>query len=66
VWTKSVLLLDPTAIKAINTIKYTTTISMENQENKVAKKKKKKSKNIRAGRNQISPNFADCIGTSCK
>jgi hypothetical protein len=64
VWTKSVLLLDPTAIKAINTIKYTTTISMENQENKVAKKKK--SKNIRAGRNQISPNFADCIGTSCK
>jgi hypothetical protein len=41
VWTKSVLLLDPTAIKAINTIKYTTTISMENQENKVAKKKKK-------------------------
>jgi tRNA(Ser,Leu) C12 N-acetylase TAN1 len=65
VWTKSVLLLDPTAIKAINTIKYTTTISMENQENKVAKKKKK-SKNIRAGRNQISPNFADCIGTSCK
>jgi hypothetical protein len=41
VWTKSVLLLDPTAIKAINTIKYTTTISMENQENKVAKKKKR-------------------------
>ena len=37
----------------------------ENQENKVPKKKKK-SKNIRAGRNQISPNFADCIGTSCK
>jgi hypothetical protein len=68
VWTQSVLLLDPPAIKfkAINTIKYTTTISMENQENKVAKKKKKKSKNIRAGRNQISPNFADCIGTSCK
>jgi hypothetical protein len=44
VWTKSVLLLDPTAIKAINTIKYTTTISMENQENKVAKKKKKRVK----------------------
>jgi hypothetical protein len=46
VWTQSVLLLDPPAIKfkAINTIKYTTTISMENQENKVAKKKKKRVK----------------------
>ena len=33
---------------------------------KIKFQKKKKSKNIRAGRNQISPNFADCIGTSCK